>query len=175
MSRNQNNSLVDTLLKSLPKSAETSEVWGGVSTAFQFMDLAEEVITEMKEASDERLRDQIHSSFMSLLPSALLLSLSNEKLYKHHCKEIIQRVISKAPLNVGTKAEVVCACCAMSTKAPLNDDFSLVYWEAFLDIFPEFEETIRKDTIEDFDFRESWKGRKEEIYAQIQKKVVTGR
>lgn len=101
---------------------------------FRRMDIAEEEIRNAKIQQPE-LAERIDTAFRHLCPTPPLLHVS-DKVYRLHCREIIDRMVKKHDLETATKAEILGMLSETSLKAPLNETATLLYEKLFSNLFP---------------------------------------
>lgn len=145
-------------------STQVKEVLGNdIIAIFEFMEEAELVIDEMKKRYP-LYTQLIHDSFHALTPDHSLIIKHNKELYRHHCREIIERIVKGESLKAATKAEICVALCDMSLIASLNNDATLLYVRLMEEIFGQ-----------KFDGKcpvyESYKGAADELYIQFRRKL----
>lgn len=105
------------------------------TSAFARMEIAEEEIAAAKERHplwDAALDDM----FMKLRPAAILIEVHN-KVYRLHCRELLERVPRGQPLKPGTDAEVCAMFMTASLIAPPTHDTACTYIRIFKRLFPE--------------------------------------
>jgi len=116
---------------------EISESWPVMRQIVRFFSLAEIAEKEI-EAAMLRYPDSaelIWNQFGLLMPQEHFYSRITA-LYRHHCRELLDRVAAKEPLDVGTVAEVLCTVVDASYKAPLTYDAAILYYRLFKQILP---------------------------------------
>lgn len=133
---------------------------------FERMGQAEEEITAAMQ-SDPANADAYNSSFSLLLPTGTLVS---ESLYRHHCRELLARVVDGTDTRPGTDAEVLGAFSQASHVAPPNGELSLAYAQLFRRIYPDASE--HADELEKSAGRERYEGSVDELIAQTRKKLT---
>ena len=100
-----------------------------VLAALDLIPIAEEQIEEYCERFPEQ-KKYIWPSFKILRATDLFLG-KEERIYRHHCKELLIRIVAGSTTELGTKAEVMLALSEMSLKAPLNQDYAALYFNLF--------------------------------------------
>jgi hypothetical protein len=131
------------------------------------MQVAEDVVTD-KKCDQPLAAAQITDSFKYLMPSAALLQVKSDKLYRHHCDELIDRIVDGGDPDFPTRAELCSYFCYVSLKAPLNNDWAFVYWTLFKEIYPDAD-------IDGEHLHESWPGRSREILSDATKRLTVQR
>ncbi len=105
-----------------------------IAGVFEQMAVAEEEITAAKLRYPEHV-EVVHDSFRYLVSSAIVNQLYSDKLYRGHCREIIDRVVKGEDVTLATDAELLVLYAEASLRAPLNGMGALLYFEAFLAVF----------------------------------------
>lgn len=126
MNRQKDGGLASTLVKEFPSVKTTS-----INNLFHHMDISEEEIARAQEAQPE-YRDLLWDSFRYL--SSDYLSDAGDELYRHHCQEILSRVVNGDNLDEATKSEVMYAISKTSLKAPLQSTSTYLYHDLFVEI-----------------------------------------
>jgi hypothetical protein len=143
-----------------------------IGSAFHCMDLAEEEIALAK--SDYPVFEaQIHDAFRHLCPTEPLRGLSDD-VYRHHCREILQRIVNGEGLRPGTAAECLCALAAASLELPPTRAAGLLYWELFERVLPDQADTLRKDH-GDLAFDQYDRIQMKELEAELRRKLTSDR
>lgn len=93
---------------------------GDLVSLFEQMAVAEEEIEQAKARWPEH-SERLHACFTLLQPSALLRGKDLD-VYRHHCRELLERVARGADTRPGTIAEVLCGLMGAATRAPLTTD-----------------------------------------------------
>lgn len=93
----------------------------GVSRQIEW---AEDEIQQAMERHPSE-RDILYRSFPLLNPTHKLMA--TEFVYRSHCQEILERLVTGADTRPGTAAEVCCLCCDMSLRAPLSSPAAGLY------------------------------------------------
>ncbi len=110
--------------------------FGNILRIFDLMEIAEEVIKEEKR-KHPRDAANIDRAFLAACPSDGLRACG-ENLYRAHVREMCDRL--RASINpdprMPTKAEMLAAISAVSTKAPPRRDVTALYERLFADLFP---------------------------------------
>lgn len=130
-----------------------------VTSMFRLMSHAEEVIAE-EVAIDPTHEPQIQSSFCLLCPRMTLFGGKNPNLYRHHCREIIARVVLKEDTRPGTKAEVLATLSGLSMISTLVDSAHRLMEDLMAEILPEFRQP------KGWEPHEAWPGAVEESLAK---------
>ena len=111
---------------------------------FECMELAEKEIASAKQRSPEHA-ERLHTAFLALQPSTPLLHRCPERLFRAHCRELLERVTKSHDLRPATTAEVVAVLSAMSLEHPLDRPATVLYWEGFTALFPEEATRVRAE------------------------------
>lgn len=109
---------------SLP--ALLTEIEGAVASAFAVMEWAEDEIDQATARHPARA-DLLYHAFGLLCGRDHRLS-ANERLYRGHCRELLDRVAAGADTRPGTAAEVVLVCSDSSALAPLTSAGAGLYF-----------------------------------------------
>lgn len=117
------------------------DILGAAELAFRCMEIAEEEIA-FARARHPVSQKEINSAFRFLCPPDTLRHVSSE-VYRHHCRELLERVTRKADMRLGTDAECLCALSEASMAALPNRNASLLYWRLFTRVLPRDAERIR--------------------------------
>ena len=97
-----------------------------ITDAFEHVKVAEqELLQENKKVSD--------CTFKLLLPKNKFHGLSLT-IFRHHCRELIERVKTEHSTQPGTKAEVMIALSSTSLGVPLASSYAKLYAELFNEI-----------------------------------------
>lgn len=146
---------------------------GFFKSVFDFMGLAEEVIADMKNEYPDREKE-IHNAFKYLYPNRELFISITPVVYKHHCREIIERVLNKHPLNFGTSAEVLLVLHNMSFVHPLSQTYSFLIDRLFKEVMGLDAASMIKG---DFDYilQEAYPGEADEIDTMLRRKIMRER
>lgn len=144
---------------------------------FNMMEIAEEAIEEKKKEYPD-YTNKVDNAFKHLCPSDVFHRFtSNERLYKKHCEEIIDRIIfSPKLLKYGTDAECLAALSIASLATPPSADYSHVYFLLFKKLFPDIYGRMLETTqMSQIIGMESYPGRADEILTWLKKKLITKR
>lgn len=118
-------------------------VAGTIAHAFRCMEIAEEEISAAK-ARRPLLATQLHDGFRELCPPDVLRE-AGERLYRAHCRELLDRIATSSPLQPATTAELLGLLQAMSLAAPLERTTTALYWDRFAELFPADAARIRSE------------------------------
>lgn len=114
--------------------------------AFERMEWGEQEIAAA-QARHPQHADRIWHSFCLLVPNAGLERMSYERVYRAHCREILDRVAAGEDTRPGTAAEVCCVMLNSSLLAPLTSAatglYMRMYQAADLPQFDELAESSR--------------------------------
>lgn len=130
-----------------------------MTSMFRLMALAEEEISAAVETAplDETA---IQSSFCLLCPRMTLFEGKNTNLYRHHCREIIARVVAGEDTRPGTKAEVLATLSSLSLISTIVDSAHRLMEDLMAEILPEFKQPTGWEP------HEAWPGAVEETLAK---------
>ena len=149
----------DTIFKMMGKAGNL------ISNLFEYMGKAEEVIEQMMAEYPEH-RERIWKTF-SILRTTEPLYGKSLKLYEHHCRELILRVIHNQDIKPATNAELAGFLSDLSCKAPLKLDYTHVFQDLFQRIFPDYNLGC--------DNPESYEGAGDEIKHKLRRKLKQDR
>jgi hypothetical protein len=93
---------------------------------------ADEIQQAMERHPAER--DVLYHSHSLLRPTHNLMS--TEFVFRSHCHELLERLVSGADTRPGTAAEACCICCDISLRAPLNSPGAGLYLRMWTAAFP---------------------------------------
>ena len=112
---------------------------GGFAAAldgiFRAMEIAEEEIAAARRRHPEKAAI-LWDCFMLLNRPPLFRNL-HPAIYRHHCRELLERVVAGEDTRYATDAELLVALCRASLKAPLMDTAEVLYVRLFQRIFPD--------------------------------------
>ncbi len=114
-----------------------------IAHTFRCMEIAEEEISAAK-ARRPLLATQLHDGFRELCPPQVLRE-AGERLYRAHCRELLDRIATGSPLRPATTAELLAVLQAMSLAAPLERAATVLYWDRFGELFPADAARIRSE------------------------------
>ncbi|MFI6031573.1 hypothetical protein [Amycolatopsis magusensis] len=121
-------------------------IFSVMAGAFERMEWAEEEIAAA-QARHPRHVDRIWHSFSLLVPNSGLERMSYERVYRSHCREILDRVAAGEDTRPGTAAEICCAMLSTSLLAPPTSAatglYMRMYQAAGLPQFDELAESSR--------------------------------
>ncbi len=132
---------------------------------FELMDVAEEVIALRKEQHPD-MKQEIDRAFGILSPGHLI-SFSHD-LYRIHCRELLDRVVSGGDTRQATDAEKMAAMSEASLRTPMSDGFTATYWKILSRRFPDLC-AVGSEILEVP--RESYPGQTEEIESELNRKL----
>lgn len=138
-----------------------------IRLTFRAMEIAEEEIAACTDRHPLASR-AVHEAFGILCPNELLREAS-DRLYRAHCRELLDRVAAgfQVPgLSEPTAAELCAALSKLSLAAPLSHDYVVAYGEVFRRAFPDAEPVGHFG-----DLPESYPGRAEEIVTDLTRKI----
>jgi hypothetical protein len=136
-----------------------------ISWAFDCMGVAEKEIARAKRAHPKRA-DAIHGAFRILYPG-MLSEFRNERLYRHHVQELLDRVARDEDLKPGTTAECLASLSKTSLVAPLRADPTNLAYRLFQQVLGR---SIAGETI-----RESFPGALDELEQDMRRKLSSER
>lgn len=101
-------------LQTAMESILDGQLMSSINGAFACMEVAEEVI-----AASGCSHTDGSKGFAIMCPSPPMRGKAPE-VFKHHCQELLTRVLAGDDTRPGTETEVLCVLMAAATKAPLN-------------------------------------------------------
>lgn len=107
-------------------SALSSLLGVDVAGIFDQMDWAEQEIQAAMRRHPQHA-DAINDSFGLLLPNSGLERMSSERVYRAHCREILDRVAAGEDTRLGTAAEVCCVLLKTSLRTPIRSEAMGLY------------------------------------------------
>lgn len=114
-----------------------------IGFTFLCMEIAEQEIAAAKQCHP-LLAAQIHDAFRCLCPTDPLRGL-DEAVYRHHCRELLERIVIGQDLSRGTAGECIAALSGASLASPPDRAAVLLYWSLFEQIFPYEAKRIRDE------------------------------
>lgn len=134
-----------------------------VTGIFDLMGTAEdEIAAALETETDAKKRVGINGAFRYLCPPPGMTTL-DERVYRAHARELVERCRNGAKLDDGTKAEVMVALSQMSLVAPPSAQYAALYERLFAEIF---EQAVPGDAA-----REPWPKASDELLADLRRKV----
>lgn len=114
------------------------DLWRDITRALEGisrqMEWAEDEIRQAMERHPSE-RDVLYHSFPLLRATHKLMA--TEFVYRSHCQEILERLVTGADTRPGTAAEVCCICCDVSFRAPLRSPAAGLYLRMWTAAFPD--------------------------------------
>lgn len=104
------------------------DIWLDVTRALEGVSRQIEWAEDEIQQAMERLpseRDVLYHSFPLLNPTHKLMA--TEFVYRSHCREILERLVTGADTRPGTAAEVCCLCYDMCLRVPLRSPIAGLY------------------------------------------------
>ena len=148
------------------------EIVSTIARTFELMEIAEEEIARARSTlkpkvlgSRER-SERINQAFKALMPGALL-NLT-DAVYRHHCREIIDRADQGEDLRPGTESEVLHMLMQTSLRSPLNSSGQALYERLFKNIVGKLPEDWEPTP-------EAWKGQADEMLHDARKRLARDR
>ncbi|MGI9296071.1 MAG: hypothetical protein ACR2PS_18965 [Pseudomonadales bacterium] len=92
-----------------------------------------------------------------------------DPVYRHHVRELLQRVVDGHRLDTGTRAEALMAFHDASLKAPLNTEAMIVAHRLFKEVYGDVPSVI------DDELREPWPGAGDELLSGLVRKLTQNR
>jgi len=106
-----------------------------IRSTFRRIEIAEEEIDAAKRRFP-LASDKLHAAFSLLCPTPPLNGFP-EKLFREHCRELLERVANGANVKSGTAAEVLAVLSRASLVSPLTRPASITYDCLFGKLFPD--------------------------------------
>lgn len=133
-----------TLFDTIKKASDHNSFWKAVSSLFNFIEVAEEEIEYAckRISNPERSAELKAKSFQFLSPTKPISWVRDDKVYRHHCRELLERMTSdgsqfdftEKTLRPATKAEMLGAVAQISLGTPLAHIYELTYVKLFQDV-----------------------------------------
>lgn len=139
--------------------------WNTIRNTFELIEVAEAEIDRAKEQHPAQA-EALHRAF-SLLRPHLVGSYQNHELYRHHCRELLARVVKGQDTRPGTQAEGLVALNEVSLQTPIIHDAAAAYAQLFQAIFPH-----RTDIVAALPAQERYPGRVAEIIGELSRKLT---
>ena len=141
--------------------------WEQVGNTFKFIEVAEEEIARAQHRYPEQAA-HLHRTFSFLRPDHFINY--HPTIYRHHCRELLERIAAGADTRPGTLAEAAIAIMQVTLATPVQRDVAILYGRIFKRFFPEQYETLRH-----FPTEESFPGRCDEILETLRRKLTAPR
>lgn len=103
---------------------EVDQLHRALGPAFDAMEWAEEEITAAQQQHPEAV-DRLNRSFLLLRPTLKLMG--TEFVYRSHCREILDRVVTGQDTRPGTATECAIALSEVSQRVPLSTSAAGLY------------------------------------------------
>jgi len=94
--------------------------------------IADEMIAQRMPVQGEK-KDLLYGSFMTLRPAMPM----PDRLYRAHCAELLDRVVSGEDYQRPTRAELLAAIQKISLVVPTQDKAAALYARLFIELFPD--------------------------------------
>lgn len=137
-----------------------------ITQAFEQMEVVEEELKSFVHRYPDK-STALQKTFSSL--RWMLNTAAPEPVYRHHVRELLQRVVDGERLDQGTRAEALMAFHDTSLKAPLTSEASIVALTLFREIYGEV------PSVTDHDLREPWPGAGDELLFGLLKRLTQKR
>lgn len=85
------------------------------------------------------------------------------EVFRHHCRELLERAAAGEPLQPGTEAEVLLALSALSLKAPPSSQYAALFERLFV--------AVMGRRVEGEPTREPWPGAADELLRDMRRKL----
>jgi hypothetical protein len=129
-------SLTGEMLDAITNKLGLPNISDALSSIFESMEWAETEIAAAEIRHPDRAA-LVHSCFLPLQPSPVISTLMNERIYRAHVRELLDRVAEGKALTPATYAELCILFSAASLAAPLNQDGTAAYNYCFKKAFGE--------------------------------------
>ncbi|MFB7378591.1 hypothetical protein ACFC6U_27855 [Kitasatospora purpeofusca] len=117
------------------------DLTGELESLFDTMEWAEEEIEAARQRHQETARGPLWRSFSLATPTLDLLM--NERLYRVHVRELLERVATGRDTRPATDAEMMIGLLESSLQSPLTSSAACLYMRIFARALPpEFHETV---------------------------------
>ena len=163
-------------IKELGDGVGEETFWNVVASTFEMMDWAEDEIARAMARHPDKADEIWRHTFGAANPGmAEMLTVSNERLYRAHVRELAERVAKGQELQLPTLAEVACMFHDAAMDRPLSRHAVGMYLRLMVDMFPEDEDYLlaKADNINlDTDPKQwdAWEGQSQEEWDWINKK-----
>ena len=141
--------------------------WNQVGLTFEFIKVAEEEIERAQRRHPEQAAE-LHRTFGFLRPDHFITY--HPTIYRHHCRELLERIATGADTRAGTLAEAAIAIMQVTLATPIKRDVTILYGRLLKRFFPE-----QRETLNHFPTEESYPGRCDEILAKLLPKLTAPR
>lgn len=135
-----------------------------ISGVLNGIEIAEECIAEFKEAYPAHAQE-LDDAFLILKPLPHSI-METREVYRHHCNELLRRVVMGEYLSDPTMTEMLVFFNEASLKAPLSADFAVAYFRLASRVLPEQMSNLSDDTI-----RETYDGAVDEVMHDVSRKM----
>ncbi len=152
-----------------------------IGSAFEHMEIVEQEQTAAMEQYPDRAEVIFHMfAQFSDMSGLIIENCMDNKLFRHHVAEILQRVgsnQSKRIIELGTTVEIALGAYFTSLKVPLNNDGAAIYEKMWIEIFGEkaFQDLTGKGNLNDVRAQESWAGATDEYINAFRRKCSHNR
>lgn len=133
----------------------------GIEDVLDFAAVADQEIKDTG-VKNKKEADTLNTAFPALRPRRMFFG-KDMKVYRHHCKELIRRVLRGESLEPATEAEVMLALSAMSLEAPLQQDPAALYSRLFQRVFGDLDLK--------YDMQETYPGACDELLGKMRHKL----
>lgn len=148
-----------------------------MGNVFEHMEIVEQEQTAAMEQYPDRAEVIFHMfAKFSDMSGLIIENCMDNKMFRHHVAEILQRVGSNQPkriIELGTTVELALGAYFTSLRVPLNQDGAAIYEYLWIEIFGEkaFHDLTQKGNLNDVRTQESWAGATEEFIGAFRRKV----
>ena len=139
---------------------------GVIERAFDYIRLAESEIDDFKEKFPAQA-EELHATFRYL--AWQLDVAAPELVYRHHARELLQRVVDGDSLCLGTQAEALMMLHATSLRSPLKTEAVTLQLRLFRAVYGDTARVV------DYDGTEPWPGACDELLGEIVRKLSRDR
>jgi len=137
-----------------------------LSHTLMCFDIAEKEI-ENYQLEYPRHSGELFDAFRFLMPSPLFRKIS-KRVFRNHCRELLERIVLGKSTKLATKAEVLLSLSESSLDAPLRQNYAYLYYRLFKHIFG-------KKRTENMGIKkvgqELYKGEYKKLFKELQKKL----
>ncbi len=154
----------DNLLTAFSELIEDNSIVNSVVSTLELMDIAEQEIADFQKCYPE-YKDEIWNAFSHLCWH--FGSDVNEKIYRHHARELLQRIVDGKDLNPGTKAEILNLILDCSISQPLQIRVTALAEQIFKEIFGNVFDSVEQAPF----ISEPWENSSLEILSELRQKL----
>ncbi len=159
--------LTETMLDAMQEMFDSGNISARLGSIFETMGWAEDEITAAETRHPEHA-EQIRTCYLPLQPSDVLHTLFNERNYRAHVRELLERIPQGKPLAPATAVEMVILFSYASLAAPLNNDGTAAFHKLMLRAYGR---NIAKEYGYEMETRPSYPHAEDELIALAERKL----